>query len=136
MDTLYDILQTGHRLIFYAIFSFGICFFLVLFLSSFTILSVSGRTENSPDTQRKQRKTMSQGDEKAPRPPGSSMMEEEQKVENSSIGSNPKPYEWPQDGTPSTEILTLWNEVGNGLDKSQTGKCGHSAREKFSYTLE
>ncbi|KAL7573772.1 hypothetical protein ACA910_007801 [Epithemia clementina (nom. ined.)] len=61
---------------------------------------------------------MSQGEEA--RPPTATMMEEEQPKADTSAATNPKPYEWPDDGTPSTEVLTLWNEVGNGLDKSQT----------------
>ena len=31
------------------------------------------------------------------------------------------PYEWPATSNVPTEVLQLWTEVENGLDKSQTG---------------
>lgn len=31
------------------------------------------------------------------------------------------PYEWPADPAVPTEVLQLWTEVDNGLEKSQTG---------------
>jgi hypothetical protein len=31
------------------------------------------------------------------------------------------PYKWNDTFVPATEILQLWTEVGNGIDKSQTG---------------
>ena len=33
-------------------------------------------------------------------------------------------YEWNDAEPPPAETLNLWNEVGNGIDKSQTGKAG------------
>jgi hypothetical protein len=32
-----------------------------------------------------------------------------------------KPYNWDEAVPPSPEVLQLWTEVGNGLDKNQTG---------------
>ena len=32
------------------------------------------------------------------------------------------PYEWNEADVPPPEILNQWGEVGNGIDKSQTGK--------------
>jgi hypothetical protein len=32
-----------------------------------------------------------------------------------------KPYNWDEAMTASPEVLQLWTEVGNGLDKNQTG---------------
>jgi hypothetical protein len=32
------------------------------------------------------------------------------------------PYEWNDEEPPPTETLNLWSEVGNGIDKSQTGE--------------
>eukprot|EP00977_Amphora_coffeiformis_P014082 scaffold3849_cov179-Amphora_coffeaeformis.AAC.20 len=34
------------------------------------------------------------------------------------------PYQWPADSVVPTEVLQLWTEVENGLEKSQTGDCG------------
>ena len=36
--------------------------------------------------------------------------------------SQAQPYQWDPQNQVGTESLHLWNEVGNGLDKSQTGK--------------
>ena len=35
---------------------------------------------------------------------------------------SPTPYKWVEKHPPPPEILRLWTEVGNGLDKSQTGE--------------
>lgn len=32
------------------------------------------------------------------------------------------PYEWNEADLPPPEVLNQWGEVGNGIDKSQTGK--------------
>jgi hypothetical protein len=31
------------------------------------------------------------------------------------------PYSWDDSALPPTEVFQLWTEVGNGIDKSQTG---------------
>jgi hypothetical protein len=31
------------------------------------------------------------------------------------------PYSWDESALPPTEVFQLWTEVGNGIDKSQTG---------------
>lgn len=31
------------------------------------------------------------------------------------------PYSWDEASLPPSESIQLWNEVGNGIDKSQTG---------------
>jgi len=33
-----------------------------------------------------------------------------------------KPYIWEEAIPPAPDVLQLWTEVGNGLDKDQTGK--------------
>lgn len=33
-----------------------------------------------------------------------------------------QPYSWDDEPLPSAEALQLWVEVGNGLDKNQTGE--------------
>ena len=33
------------------------------------------------------------------------------------------PYEWPATSNVPQDVLQLWNEVDNGLEKSQTGAC-------------
>ena len=32
-----------------------------------------------------------------------------------------KPYSWEEGISPAPEVIQLWTEVGNGLDKNQTG---------------
>jgi hypothetical protein len=34
-----------------------------------------------------------------------------------------QPYAWDNTQAPPPESLKLWTEVGNGIDKSQTGEC-------------
>jgi len=46
------------------------------------------------------------------------------------------PYQWDPAEAPATEILQLWTEVGNGLDKSQTGElCCAAFRGGNSHLL-
>ena len=33
------------------------------------------------------------------------------------------------------EVLQLWTEVGNGLDKNQTGACGFQLRQSVSHSV-
>ena len=43
-----------------------------------------------------------------------------------------KPYVWDESRRPPQETLQLWTDVGNGLDKSQTGRLrsgGHFRRD-------
>jgi hypothetical protein len=35
--------------------------------------------------------------------------------------SEETPYSWDDSALPPTEVFQLWTEVGNGIDKSQTG---------------
>ena len=42
------------------------------------------------------------------------------------------PYEWPQDSNVPSDVLQLWTEVENGLEKNQTGAC---AEESLLYHI-
>jgi len=33
-----------------------------------------------------------------------------------------KPYAWDESAPPPQDVLTYWQEVGNGIDKNQTGE--------------
>ena len=37
------------------------------------------------------------------------------------LPSHEKPYSWDSEPVPPRDVLQLWTEVGNGIDKSQTG---------------
>lgn len=42
--------------------------------------------------------------------------------------SKAKPYDWENSTAASSELVQLWSEVGNGIDKSQQGKKESSVR--------
>lgn len=37
------------------------------------------------------------------------------------VGDDEVPYEWPPESVVPREVLQLWTEVENGLEKNQTG---------------
>lgn len=37
------------------------------------------------------------------------------------VENDANPYKWEEGTPPTPEVLQLWTEVGNGLDKNQTG---------------
>jgi len=50
----------------------------------------------------------------------------------------PKPYAYDNNDPPPSEVLQLWTEVGNGIDKNQTGAfcgSGHFVEAGLSKTL-
>jgi hypothetical protein len=52
------------------------------------------------------------------------------------INDDAKPYKWEEvdpPAPPAPEVLQLWTEVGNGLDKNQTGACLASALPLVSH---
>lgn len=56
--------------------------------------------------------------------------------QNKQQQSLPPLYKWDESAPqPSTEVLQLWTEVGNGIDKSQTGMFLFGRRKKESFLL-
>lgn len=56
-----------------------------------------------------------------PPPPGEEAAEAAASTDEPPSNSKAAPYEWDPTQQVGTDVLQLWTEVGNGLEKSQTG---------------